>query len=848
MRRDDELLELVAAVVDGVEPNWEEVSSRALSEDERRFLAGLQLIAGVSSVHRTHGALAVESTAGDGESLWWGRFELLALIGEGAFGRVYRARDPLLNRTVAVKLLKPELASHDALVARVLSEGQALAALDHPNIVRIYEAAVHDGRAGLCMEYVDGRTLAEQLATDGPLSAHEAALVGQQVCRALAEVHRQRLVHCDIKSRNVMRAQGGRVVLMDFGAGLAQESIVNDQTQLTGTPLYLAPELLEKSPPTPQSDVYAVGVLLFHLVTRSFPVLGSSLAELRLAHRQGERQTLHDLRPDLADSFVHVVNDALASNPADRYPSAGAMLAALTDVLGSREFSGRASKTGKTTNATTSKRIGAAVGVLLVAAVVGALTWAVARTAGAPSDNAVKVAVLPLRNFTGEADWRVDAVTDELMTTLGSLPGVRVTGWTSVSAVTSRPEASVSEIAATLGVDWIIEGSVRRVDSGPAQAAVTLSVLQASSGTPVWTTSVTKGIGELFSVAREVSPAVAAKLGVAGPRPTLPPGLHSNNVDARDAYLEARYLLRNETPANLRQARRHLEKAIALDPGYALAHAALARCIIDLEIQGAVPRPEAETIARGAVERAIALDHTLAEPYTRLGDLELYYDFDWQSAGDAYRRAVNLNPYDITARIQYSKYLAALGRVSDAVQEARLAQDIDPISPALGNLAMMLYYARRYDEALAAFERRRQAEPGLAQVHFSMARVYAAKGAFNDAERELQYAIQLGGATPHVLDLAELARTYAQAGRVEEARQRLAALEQAHPDPAPSVAAYFGYVYAALGEHDRAFALLDSAVQRGAAVLLWAQGDPRLDPLRNDRRVRDLLRLLRLAD
>ena len=853
MTHDDELLELVTAVVDGTPPEWPALDSKALSNEERRFIRGLQLVAGVSEVHRTHGSdpgVALPAQSMPDSLRHWGRFELIDPIGEGAFGEVYRARDPLLNRDVAVKLLKKTLPAAGTLVTRVLTEGQTLAALDHPNIVKVYEAAVYDGHAGLCMEYVHGRTLQDQLATDGPFGAHEAALIGQHICRALAQVHLSGLVHCDVKPRNVMRAQGGRVVLMDFGAGLLRDTALEEDSGLTGTPLYVAPEVLANAAPTPQSDVYSVGVVLFHLVTRAYPVFGNSLPELRESHRRGVRQNLHDLRADLPDGFVRVVDRALDPDPSQRFATAGAMLSALTEALGLVERLTPATPAPGHVDIT-SRKARVVAGLLAVAVLVLAVVLASWGGWNAPDTNAksggVKLAVLPLRNLIGEPEWRVDAVTDDLMTTLGTLPGVRVSGWTSVSAVSRRANTGVSDVAKALGVDWIVEGSVRRPSEASSEAIVTLRLIQASSGSPVWTTTITREIGELFTVAREVIAPMAATLGAAEPRDASARAWHSQNQEARDAYLQARYLLRNITPSNLKEARGYLERAIKLDPNYALAHSALARCLIDQEIQGGIAQSEAGPLARKAIDLAIALDSTLSEPQTRLGDIKLYYEFDWDGAGVAYRRALELNPNDITARIQFSKYLAARGQVAESVEQARVAEDVDPISPATGNLAMMLYYARQYDESLAAFGRRLAAAPGLSQVHFSIGRVYAAKGDFPQALRELNLALEAGGPVPNVLDVAEVARTYAQAGDAAEATARLTQLEQAHPSPAPSVAAYFGYVHAALRNKDRAFALLDSAVRSRAAVLLWAQVDPRLDGLRDDPRYANLLRQLRLV-
>ena len=855
MKRDRGLLRLVAAVVDGASPDWNGVDSQHFTPDEERFVRNLRLVAGVSEVHRTH---ATEPMTGAGiappspELSRWSRFELLERIGEGGFGEVYRARDPRLNRIVAVKLLKAELASEEQLVERMLREGRALAALHHPNIVTVYEADVHEGRAGLCMEYVHGRTLEDQLTADGPFSAHEAAGVGQQVCRALAAVHIAGQVHRDVKSRNVMRAHGGRVVLMDFGAGLLPDASEPAQARITGTPLYLAPELLDHQSATPQTDVYAVGVLLFHLVTASYPLIGASLEELREGHLRGPRRNLHDLRPDLPDSFVQVVEQALARRAADRFASAGEMLSALTDALGARGRDALAIEPPRIPAPAAHGRISMkatafAAGLLIV---VGAGVWNLRRDPGVASNaNQVRLAVLPLRNLTGGPDWRVDALTDDLMTSLGALDGVQVSGWTSVSAVTKGPGRSVAEIARTLNVNWMIEGSVRTRPENPEHAVVTLRLLHAGSGAPEWTATFTKRAQELFTVAREVALLVPGEIGLPVVEAASPPaGGHSQQPQARDAYLQARFLMRNLTPQNLRQARDLLEESIRIDPSYAHAHAALAKCFTELEIEQVVPFDEARTRALPAVTRALELNPALAEAHVTAGDLKLYYEGDWSGAGDAYRTAVRLAPNQVAGRMQYSRFLAAQGRVEEAIEEARVAAEADPLSPAIGNLALMMYYARRHDDAIALYRRRAHGTPDLAQVHFSLGRAYAALGDSDAAIRELQRAIEIrGGPDQSPLDVLELARTHAQAGRPREASTLLARIEKGRLQKSAIMQEYFGFVYAALGDRDRAFAFFNGAIDSRPRTLLWARVDPRLDPVRDDPRYVAMMQRLGLA-
>ena len=246
---------------------------------------------------------------------------------------MYRARDPALAREVALKIINVP-SREPARVAEVLHEGRLLARVRHPNIVTVYGAEERDGAVGIWMEFVRGRSLAEVVRAGGPMGSEEACVVGIAVCRALAAVHGAKLVHRDIKAHNVMREDGGRVVLMDFGAGWELTDRGGDRAvSPTGTPLYMAPELLSGQVPSVASDIYSLGVLLFFLVTGEHPVQGRTITDVVLAHGLGRRRLLSDARPDLSEAFVRVVERALAASPDRRYATAGAMLQALVEAI-----------------------------------------------------------------------------------------------------------------------------------------------------------------------------------------------------------------------------------------------------------------------------------------------------------------------------------------------------------------------------------------------------------------------------------------------------------------------------------------------------------------------------------
>ena len=317
---------LASAVAERAPIDWDHAVQSA-TDDERALIKALRAVANMTEL-----VCAPQSGTELPLNEKWGDLRVSEVIGEGSFGRVYRAWDTQLEREVALKLFKASGVSPAFDLARAIKEARLLARVRHPNVVTVFGADSHDGRFGLWMELIPGRTLGEVLKMHGPMSVSEAIPVGIDLCHALAAVHGARLLHRDIKAQNVLREEGGRIVLMDFGTGHPIRGGGDTADCLAGTPLYLAPELFSGAKPSVMSDVYSLGVLLYHLVTAGFPVSGRSFSDVESAHLAGRRKPLTDARPDLSPAFVDVVERALARRPEDRYRSAGEFGNALASV------------------------------------------------------------------------------------------------------------------------------------------------------------------------------------------------------------------------------------------------------------------------------------------------------------------------------------------------------------------------------------------------------------------------------------------------------------------------------------------------------------------------------------
>ena len=334
---------IASAILDGTPVDWPAVQSSGDPVDQA-LVRELKILAEIAALHRdldptrssaSQPAADLDQTQ---PAIAWGHLRLLEPVGRGTFGEVYRAWDTHLDREVALKLLRAGAVTDDPSAslsdpARVVNEGRLLAKVRHPNVITVYGAEPREGRVGIWMEFIRGKTLHQIVEQQGAFGARESASVGIDLCHALAAVHRAGLLHRDMTARNVMREEGGRVVLMDFGAGHEYSGASSTRSDVTGTPLYMAPELFTGGLADQRTDIYALGTLLYYLVTRNFPVTGRTLTEVREAHARGERARLRDVRPDLPASFVRAVEQATAADPSQRFLTAGDLEAALDAAM-----------------------------------------------------------------------------------------------------------------------------------------------------------------------------------------------------------------------------------------------------------------------------------------------------------------------------------------------------------------------------------------------------------------------------------------------------------------------------------------------------------------------------------
>ena len=812
---DGVLTDIAGAILDGTPVDWEAAQTGADSA-EAGLLSKLRVVSLVAELHR-------QMASPPGAAPEWGHLRLLEAIGAGAFGEVYRAWDTRLDREVALKLLPPGSASVDARATTIINEGRLLARVRHPNVVTIYGAERRGDRVGLWMEFVKGRTL-EQLVRDGRrFSPAEAIDIGVQLSRAVAAVHDSGLLHRDIKAQNVMLADDGRVMLMDFGTGLDLTAVA--ETGLAGTPRYLAPELFAGGAATTASDVYSLGVLLYYLLTGRYPVGGESLHALRLAHERKERTALVEVAPDLPRRLTRAIEHAIDPQPDRRCQSAAALTVALRSAQrGSPRrwigYAGLAAAAavftlwmGQTGQGDTGPNRSLADIARAPAASWWAGLW--------PAKRRV-IAVLPFQNLgtLPDSDLMADGLTYQITSMLATVDGLDVLSAPSSFAFKGRPR-DLAAIRTKLGADIVVEGELFASEDGVRVIANLVSVPE---NVTEWSATFDPQGKGILDIQRELTTAIVThltlKLGGGQRRYDIDPVLQMK-------FLTARALAVRHEPAFAIEAAGRFEEIVKQAPSYAPAWAALASALgtaVRLEPEYA---PSLQPRMREAALEANRLDPLLAEANAAMGVVQAY-DLHWNDAHESFAVALSRNrSLSWIHTDAVLMLLSPLNRLDEAMELLEVARNVDPLSlDVLRTLAHVQVDAGQYAEAIGTARLVLERDPAYPFADTSLGRALALSGRPDEALRIFE---ELPGSRRP----AYLGYVYAVTGRRGEA-EALAAKESSRP------ARQF-LIYAGLGEKERAFEALGRTVEKNpwrAATWMFRpefaflRDDPRFDEFR----------------
>ena len=740
-----------------------------------------------------------------------GPYEILAAIGAGGMGEVYKARDTRLDRTVAIKVLPAETFRDPTARTRLLREARTASKLNHPHICTIHDVGEADGQAYIAMELVEGRTLSARLAEE-PLRADELLRYGLQLTEAVAHAHEHGVVHRDLKSANVVITPDGRVKVLDFGLArqLTRGDLAETTTQsallltepgmVVGTLAYMPPEQLRGQAADARSDVWALGVMLYEMAAGERPFRGHTPFELSSAILS---QATPPLPSRVPVELQAIVDHCLRKEPEQRYRRASEVHAALEAVQSGTAPRRRSPPRWSWLRRRWLPLAAAAIVVVAVAAgvVVGGLWRKLPASKTAPALHAL--AVLPLANLSGDPAQKyfVDGLTDALIDDLARLGGtLRVISRTSTEGYATAPKP-IRQIARELGVDAVVEGSVAREGD---RVRITATLIEAATERRRWSEHYDRQITSILTlqadIARAVAQAIKGALSPAEDR-TLARA-RTVNPQVYEAYLKGMFYLNQSTPDALQKGMDYLHHAVETDPTDPLAYAGLADGYVELA-HGAKPPPDALVRARAAARTAIELDGTLPQGMFALGAIKGYEDWDWPGGIAAMRRTIELNPSFAMAHYHLAWFLALQGQMPEAIAEHIKAREADPLNPLHTAWLGELYRWNGQDDlAIAEARKALELDPKFPAAHFVLGMTYADQGRWDQAIEAMRQAAKDDPDWRWAIGAM-----YVSAGRTADGRRVLAELNK--EATSEWTALWRACIYAALGETDAAFKWLE---------------------------------------
>jgi len=829
-------------------------------------------------------------------------YRILRQLGKGGMGEVFLAEDTKQHsRKVALKVLPEELTRSENRLRRFRQEARAVLALNHPNILTVFEIGESDKSYYIATEYIEGETLRHCLWRE-PLRIDEALGVAIQVAMALETAHAAGIVHRDIKPENIMLRQDRFVrdrfvKVLDFGlAKLTDRESSADPEAVTipitetnpglvmGTSGYMSPEQAQGEGIDSRSDIFSLGVVLYEMIAGEQPFKGRTDSHTLVSIIEHEPPPLTDKVPNVPRQLERIIGKALAKDRFKRYQTVTDLkldLEQLRDELliessigtGTRRESDTVSDAGTSRAAATQTRaqvetvtaeaphvptaassaipkhsrwnIYFTFGILLCAVVTAAIVYF---TRPAPTINSV--AVLPFINDSKDpnVEYLSDGITESIINSLSQLPELKVM---SRNAAFRFKGGSIDPVDAgrNLNVGAVLTGRLMKLND---RFVIKTELIKVADGSQLWGDEYNSSLADIFSVQDEVSKKISQslRLRLSGADEQKLAKRYTHDAEAYQLYLKGRYFWNKRNEEGFRNGIEYFKRAEEKDPTFALAFSGLADSYALLSDIG-VARPVDEMPkAKAAAEKAVDADATLAEAYTSRAFVKLAYDWDWIGAQNDFQQALRLNPKYPTAHQWYASYLMQMGKFSLAKEEIEAAHKLDPLSPIISsNTGLYSYYEHNYDDAIAKYKVTLQSDPDFWVARHYLALAYVQKGVHEDAIRELRSLIKapVSGPVPDEAIAsdteasASLGFAYAMAGKKAEAQDILKKL-QALSQKRYVSGLYFAIVYAGLKDNDHAIEYLNQAYEARHPGLVLIRIEPIFDSLRSDERFKQLVK------
>ncbi len=766
-------------------------------------------------------------------------YKILEKLGSGGMGDVYKAEDTKLKRTVALKFLPPELTRDEDERKRFRKEAIAASALDHPNIGTIHEIDECDGHFFIAMAYYEGGTLKDKIASNKEgLEVKEALDIAIQIAQGLKKAHAKGIVHRDIKPANILFTEEGQVKIIDFGLAKLKGSSVLTKTGTTmGTVAYMSPEQAQGSKVDHRTDIWALGVILYEMLTGKQPFTADQVAAVMYLIINEEPEFITKVNRNVPQQIERIIDKALAKKPEKRFSTMKEMLEELK-ITAQEVKEGLHKKPPIFRLRRKQRRLAYRILIIILLIIAsGIYIWQSQFRKAKP----VSVALLPLKSLTDdpEQEWFNDSMTGGLTFKLAQISGLRVTSLSSTILYKGATK-SASQIAEELGVRYLVESSAEKMGE---EVIVSAGLIDALSDKIIWAEEFEEEFSNIKKLQGDVAKAIANRL-----QARLTPleemrfaEVQPVNPETHTLITRGMFLVNKLTPDGITNGLAYLHQAVEIDPEEPMAHAGLALGYAIISHTPSPP-PYAADRARESAQIALGIDSTLADAHLALGMVKIYEDWNKPGAEWSFKRALKLNPSLHLAHDHYGWYLRLMGETKKALAEIRLATEIDPLSAVYPtDLGWLYYFTGDYDKAIDVTQKSLEMYPDNPYALCVQGFGYAGKGMYDQAINVQKKAVELSPAWRFGLGYC-----YAKAGRTDEARAIAAEMESQ-----PTIWDTWGLsvVYAGLGEGDKMFYWLEEAVRQHHAFILWiGTMDNYYSDWYDDPRFIDLVRRLNLPE
>src|ERR1051325_8139992 len=819
-------------------------------------------------------------------------YRIISKLGAGGMGEVYLAQDTKLDRKVAIKFLNEEFSRDPDKLKRFIQEAKAASALNHPNILTVYEIGEVEDKNYIATELIEGHTLREHLSQKDPLPLNKILKIAVQVAEALSAAHAAGIIHRDIKPENIMIRRDGYAKVLDFGLAKLAEAQATDTDAATrfrvntnpgvvmGTVFYMSPEQARGNPTDARTDIWSLGSVLYEMIAGRVPFSGQTVNHTMVAILEKEPPPL-----DVPAELQRIVRKALTKDVDMRYQSARDLLIDLKnlrrelDIKGeierstvpNRDLVGDASTETETraypvtrsdqataaasvkstssleyaVNQAKSHKLAATLVALVVLGVITTVGYlAFASRGGSNNAQIDSIAVMPFVNASGkqDAEYLSDGLTDSLIFRFSQLPNVRVSPTSSVMRFKGTP-MDVTAIAKELKVDAVLAGRLMQAGDN---LGISVQLIDARTQKLIWAEQYDRKLADLLATQREIATTLTQKmqLRLKGDERGITKK-YTNNSEAYQLYLKGRYHWARRTKDDLDKAIDSYKKAIELDPNFALAYAAIAEAYNSMGKNPDAPPKDCIPLAKAAAMRALEIDPMLPEAHSALGDSLAIYDWNWAESEREFKKSFELDPNIAYTHVAYAlAHVSVTGNADTLVRELERAEELEPLS-MINNAVLTSAYvqARMYDKALTQGRNAYELDPTFPLTRHWLGMALVENGKYDEA---IALSRQVAPDAPFGwVSVVVIAYAYAKQGKRAEALQQISLLNDL--GKTRYVRSYYlAGIYAALGDKDQAFAELERSFVDRDCYLSRIAVDPMMDPLRSDPRYKNLLKRMNL--